>query len=248
MIGRPGPRVVLALASLLTLLAGGTSAFAQNLTLTTDRGCGDGAVVPIGELLRISFGSNRTVSARLTLTKPDGTTQSLFNGTLQGGSTRVITGRVGSPEGPRTLTLTAGTASVACAWIAGTSSAASQEARVLGNLDFHGTQEPVKAPTSVRAGEEFQVTITTFGGGCERKGDEGVLLTETGATVMVYDFTQATRPGVPCTDILKQLTHTVTLRFTQPGQAVIQIWGRRVGPDTPPSGVPIVLERRITVQ
>jgi hypothetical protein len=92
------------------------------------------------------------------------------------------------------------------------------------------------------------VTITTFGGGCERKGDEGVLLAENGATVMVYDFTTATRPGVPCTTILSRFTHTVTLRFTQPGEKVIQVWGRRTGPDTPLAGAPIVIERRVTVQ
>jgi hypothetical protein len=146
MTGSQRLRVAFALAGLLVLLAGVPPALAQNLVLTTDKGCGDAAVFPIGELVRISYGSDRTVSARLTLGKPDGTTQTLFNGTLQGGVTRVITGRVGAPEGTRTL------------------------------------------------------------------------------------------------------THTVTLRFTQAGQALIQVWGRKVGPDTPPTGVPIVLERRVTVQ
>jgi hypothetical protein len=61
------------------------------------------------------------------------------------------------------------------------------EARLLGILDFSGTQDVIVAPTTVHAGEEFPVTITTYGGGCERKGDEGVVLGDSSAVVMVYD-------------------------------------------------------------
>jgi hypothetical protein len=65
---------------------------------------------------------------------------------------------------------------------------------------------------------------------------------------MVYDLTTATQPDVACTAVLKRLPHTATLRFTQPGEALIRIWGRRVGPETPPDGVPVVLEHRVIVQ
>jgi hypothetical protein len=246
--GKHNLRVSLALAGLLALLAGGAPAAAQNLVLSTNKGCGSGAVFQPGELVRISFGSDRLVTASLTLSRPDGTTQLLFSGTLQGGVTRAINGIAGSPNGTRTLNLTAGLASTRCAFSVGGSSgpSPSPEARVLGIFDLQ--QDTVTVPATVRAGQEFPVTITTFGGGCERKGDEGVILSENGATMMVYDFTTATRPGVPCTTILNRFTHTVTLRFTQPGQALIQVWGRRVGPDTPLAGVPIVIERRVTVQ
>lgn len=121
-----------------------------------------------------------------------------------------------------------------------------REARVLGILD-ENANDALVAPAAVRAGEDFQVTITTTGGGCERAGDTGVIVSENGATVMVYDFTTATHPGVACTMIFKQLRHTVTLRFTKPGEALIRVWGRRVGSDTPPVGAPAVLERRVTV-
>jgi predicted RNA-binding protein with TRAM domain len=128
--------------------------------------------------------------------------------------------------------------------------ASRQEARILGIIDFHadGTQGVLTAPATVQAGEEFQVTITTFGGGCEREGDTSVVITETAANVMVYDFTTATRPDVACTAILKRLPHTVTLSFTTPGEALIRVWGRRVGPETPPMGVPTILEQRVMVQ
>jgi hypothetical protein len=105
----------------------------------------------------------------------------------------------------------------------------------------------VIAPSTVSVGEDFQVTVTTTGSGCEREGDTGVIVTENGATVMVYDFTSAIRPGVACTLEFKRLPHIVTLRFTKLGEALIQMWGRRVGLDTPPVGVTTALERRIMV-
>jgi hypothetical protein len=121
------------------------------------------------------------------------------------------------------------------------------EARILGLLDVSGN-DALAAPASVRAGEDFQLKITTTGSGCEREGDTGVILMDDSATVMVYDFTTATRPGVACTMIFKRLNHTVNLRFSKPGTAIIRVWGRKVGYDTPPMGVPTVLERSVTVR
>lgn len=123
-----------------------------------------------------------------------------------------------------------------------------REARILGLVDERAN-DTVIAPSTVSVGEDFQVTVTTTGSGCERAGDTGVVVTENGATVMVYDFTSSIRPGVTCTLEFKRMPHTVTLRFTKPGEALIQVWGRRVGPDTPPVGVgvPTVLERRVMV-
>ena len=122
-----------------------------------------------------------------------------------------------------------------------------QEARVLGNLTSIG-DDVLTAPDTVQAGQEFQITVTTSGGGCERIGDTGVLTTDNSATVMVYDFTSATQPGVACTMIFKRMPHTVPLRFTKPGDAIIRVWGRRIGNDTPPAGGPIILEHRILVK
>src|SRR5262249_60655971 len=102
-------------------------------------------------------------------------------------------------------------------------------------------------PTTVRVGEDFKVTIKTFGGGCERQADEGVILREDGATITVYDFTSATYPGVICSAIAISFSHTVTLRFSKPGEAVIRVWGRRTGDGIPPEGIPSVLEHRVRV-
>jgi hypothetical protein len=124
------------------------------------------------------------------------------------------------------------------------------EARLLAAIDFgdERTKDAITAPETVAAGKDFQIEIKSFGGGCERGGDTGTVVTENSADVMVYDFTSATHPGVACTMIFKTIPHTVTLRFTKTGEALIRVWGRRVGGDNPRMGVPVVLEKRITVK
>ena len=124
------------------------------------------------------------------------------------------------------------------------------QARLPGIIDFYadGSEGVLTAPDTVTAGEEFEITIATFGGGCETVGDTAVVVSAAGADVWVYDFTTATQPEVACEDILRRLTHTVTLRFDQPGERVLRVWGRRVGPETPGLGVPTVLEQTFNVQ
>jgi heat shock protein HslJ len=127
--------------------------------------------------------------------------------------------------------------------------AAPASALVPGILDFNAadSQPVVTAPENVVTGEDFEVTITTFGGGCEEAGPVSAIQTLDGATIFVYDETTATHPGVVCTTILKQLPHTVTLRFDEPGEKLLQIWGRRVSPEAGPLGEPTVIEHRIVV-
>jgi len=131
----------------------------------------------------------------------------------------------------------------------GTAPAPTEEARIPGALEFGQAGKDVFVmPETVGVNEEFQITVVTFGNGCDRPGDTGVIMTATGAAIMVYDLTTAVDPGVMCTAVIKRLSHTAKLRFTKPGKALLQIWGRRVAPDTPPLGTPIVLERTITVK
>ena len=124
------------------------------------------------------------------------------------------------------------------------------EARILGLIDVSpaARSEVITAPASVKVGEEFLVTVFTSGGGCERAGEASVVLGENEANVMVYDMTVATRPNVACTMIYKRMPHPATLKFTKPGEAVIRVWGRRVGAETPHFGVPAVVDLKITVR
>ena len=127
--------------------------------------------------------------------------------------------------------------------------APANEARVLGIIDYNGqSQNVITAPSSVKPGKEFEVKITTQGGGCEREGDTSVLLMQNGASITVYDFTTATKPGVACTMIMKSFTHIATLKFDQPGEMLLRVWGRAVASDTPPDGAPVVVEKKIKVE
>src|SRR5262245_483021 len=126
---------------------------------------------------------------------------------------------------------------------------AAKEARVLGIIDYNGqSQDVITAPSSVKPGKEFEVKIKTQGGGCEREGDTSVVLMENGASITIYDFTTATQPNTPCTKILKTFTHTATLKFDQPGEMLLRVWGRAIAADTPPDGAPVVVEKKIKVE
>jgi hypothetical protein len=244
------PGISLALVAVVVLLGGSMPAVAQTLDVHTDRGCGSQAVYQLGETTQFFYSSSQTVNARLILAKPDGSILTLADQTLTGGVTYTFTGQIALPNGTRTLTLIAGSASATCTYSLGPPSPppGSQQARVLGALDLHDTQPAITAPATAGVGQDFQVTITTTGDGCVDKGDEGVILADTGATIFVYDFTTATQPGVPCTQIFKRLQHTVTLHFTQPGDKVIRVWGRQQGVSADPLGAPIVLEQHVVVQ
>ena len=121
--------------------------------------------------------------------------------------------------------------------------------RILGNLgfDLQTAERSISVPSNIQANRDFEITITTSGGGCDGAGDTGVILGEMNADVFVYDFTSANRPGIACTMILKSLSHKATLRFVNRGEAVIRVWGRQQGGDLP-FGKPIVIERRVTVR
>jgi hypothetical protein len=122
------------------------------------------------------------------------------------------------------------------------------ESRVLGVFSNPEDVTPVLAPSFVNVGERFTVTITTTGSGCERLGDTGILMGERDANLMVYDYTSANRPGVACTMIFKHLKREIPLTFTQPGEAVLRVWGRGQKQDSPSGGEPMVIERRIEVR
>lgn len=122
------------------------------------------------------------------------------------------------------------------------------EERRVGIVMLYRTEpeRPLAAPDTVRAGADFQVTVTTLGGGCERKGETESEVRGAVATVTPYDYTDAA--AQVCTDILKLFPHTATLRFAAPGEALLRVHGRRVGPDTAREGVAVTLEKRIVVR
>lgn len=124
--------------------------------------------------------------------------------------------------------------------------------RTLGIVDPAVSPPPdyvLKVPDVVRANEDFRVTITTVGSGCERGGDSTVLLQGMTATVIVFDSTIVDPPeNFVCAAAVFQFVHEVTLRFTKPGEALIRTWGRTRGSYSNYYGDPVVVERRVMVQ
>lgn len=125
-----------------------------------------------------------------------------------------------------------------------------QRALVPGIIDFgdERAQDVISAPARVGVRKDFQITINTFGSGCENEGETSVIYSATGATLLVYDITIAVRPDVVCTAVMRRMPHIVTVRFEKPGVALLRIWGRRLGPETPPLGVPFVIDHRVVVE
>lgn len=121
------------------------------------------------------------------------------------------------------------------------------EDRNPGILRLYQTDPPnaLVVPDTVPAGVEFQLAATTLGGGCERAGETEVDVRGSVATVTPYDYTARAEA---CPDILRLLPHTAVLRFGTPGEAVVRLQGRRIGPDTPRGGVSITVEKRVLVR
>ncbi len=128
-------------------------------------------------------------------------------------------------------------------------SAEEPQTRVPGVLGFESNElsNAITVPKTIEANKSFQATVTTSGNGCANAGDTGVILSDNSADVFVYDFTTAIRPGVVCTMILKQFSHTATLSFSKRGEAVIRVWGRRQG-GASPLGEPVIVEKRLMVK
>ncbi len=123
--------------------------------------------------------------------------------------------------------------------------------RVVGTIEYvyERTDDAIEAPSEVRAGEPFTVTVYTHRAGCDSPGDP-VADTETTiagneATITAYDYQTE---GVACAAWGGRFPHTATLQFMQPGESVIRLTGMRVGPEDSVPGTPTTLERRIHVR
>ena len=112
------------------------------------------------------------------------------------------------------------------------------EKRVIGVI---GDGSSIEVPTTVRAGQDFTVTIRTgWRNTCAREDGTEVQLRGASATVTPCD--RVTEGGT-CGQAPQQFTHVATLRFSQPGTAVVNIRGR------PSSDAPArTIQRTVTVQ
>jgi hypothetical protein len=107
----------------------------------------------------------------------------------------------------------------------------------------------VSVPERVRAGERFAVSFTLFESGC-RDDTVRTYVRVRGRTAEIKPRVGRARPDV-CPLVLSIVRRTATLRFDQPGEAVVSLVGVREGPPSDSSGRaytrPVRVERRVRV-
>lgn len=118
-----------------------------------------------------------------------------------------------------------------------------EEVRVVGVITGFKPDDPqIVTPDTVNAGEEFTVSVSTYGNGCVEKGSTEYEVDGLDATITPYDI--EIRGGtIACTDVLKELTHTATLQFAGAGIARVTVQGRQR-----PRGDPVTVERSVVVE
>jgi len=88
---------------------------------------------------------------------------------------------------------------------------------------FYNDTADIDAPNIVNVKTDFDVSVTTFAGGCTRDIDHTSFdLRDNVAEIRPFNRTK--RSDV-CTADLLYLVHTVTLRFDRPGVATIRVLG-----------------------
>ncbi|MEO7648259.1 MAG: hypothetical protein ABIV11_08500 [Gemmatimonadaceae bacterium] len=104
---------------------------------------------------------------------------------------------------------------------AGTTATAPDQGRRLGTIAGFQLNDPNVAV--VPDGRTVTVSVTTYGGGCESKGETEVAVNGLTAVVTPYDYT-STATGA-CTDILRSFVHSTSIQFAGPGTAQIIVRG-----------------------
>jgi hypothetical protein len=129
----------------------------------------------------------------------------------------------------RLLACTALFATAACPRVSGVSERwEARPAIIVDNQDAR-----IVLPARVRAGEEFQVQVTTYGGGCHRQGRTEVVVSQSARSADLYPRDQLNVAAEVCTQQLKMFTHSAAVRIDQPGTAQIRVHGLKLQNEEP---------------
>jgi hypothetical protein len=118
--------------------------------------------------------------------------------------------------------------------------------RVPARLVLQADTAKVELPDTVDRGRPFNVTVTTFAGGC-RQENAGTEVSVSGMQAEVRPYHYLRRSAV-CTDDLLFIPHTAQLRFDGPGIATVRITGTRNRIDFGDPPEPVTLEQRVVVR
>ena len=95
------------------------------------------------------------------------------------------------------------------------------QARRLGTIAGFNNNDP--NITILRDGRTVTVSVTSYGGGCESKGETELAVSGLSAVVTPYDYTYSATGA--CTQQLKSFVHSTSIEFAEPGTAQITIRG-----------------------
>ena len=108
-------------------------------------------------------------------------------------------------------------------------------------LEFYGNPAVIGTPTTAPRGTTFNVTFTTYGGGCIEPAQNRLVVA--GLDVHIYSTQRELRgEDVACTEELRFEENVVPVRVVASGTATVNVHGRRL-----PSDEAIVLTRSVTI-
>lgn len=116
-----------------------------------------------------------------------------------------------------------------------------------GAIVFYGDSSSVELPDTVRAGESFEVSATTFGSGCTRAAGMRVDVQGVGAVLTPMDSVYTPGPHEACTMELRELSHRAAITISSVGEAGIVIRGITRGPGTAAEGEDVTIRGSVTV-
>ncbi len=95
-------------------------------------------------------------------------------------------------------------------------------------IDNGGTgSAPLVGPDTVHVGVPFPVSFTTFGGACDQPDGSDITTSGLFADVTPYDVLPP--PEAVCIALLRASPRSTVVTFTDPGDGVVRVHGRRLG-------------------
>jgi hypothetical protein len=115
-----------------------------------------------------------------------------------------------------------------------------------GLIIFYGDTARISAPDTVTRGVSFEVSFSTFGGGCIRAiARDDVTPKANAVEIRPYDHNSG---GDICTADLLTLKHAVAIRLDMPGSYAIRVIGQQRGGSTGSNTAPAEVSRPVIVR
>ena len=114
--------------------------------------------------------------------------------------------------------------------------------RRLAHIIHPGVPSGITAPTSAPANTPIAVDVVTFGGGCVRQGETEISSRGLEAAIRIYQYEYHPKSNEGCTAELRVDHNALTVQFSVPGTAMIQVAGLHHSSNTP-----VTLSHAVTV-